>query len=253
MSKDKRPDPKPRVNIKLWQTYLQYDELVEMRKRHLLRISSIEKGKSLMNAQIERDFIDKLKLDKHIAIAKKVMIHYGKTVGPIWGWVTSIKGLGAGGLAAQLLAQIDYPGPMPDRPDNFETVSKLWAFSGYAVVDGSRQWPKKGEKSPYNRRLKSIIYLIGDQFIKQQTPLYVDEYYKEKARLRRLYPEPVKTNNGRWPYKFTDSHVHRMARRKMVKIFLSHLWAKWREFEGLPITRPYAEAILGHENIVEPV
>ena len=37
-----------------------------------------------------------------------------------------------------------------------------------------------------------------------------------------------------------------------MKLFLSHLWLKWREAEGLPITQPYAIAHGGHEHVISP-
>jgi hypothetical protein len=43
-----------------------------------------------------------------------------------------------------------------------------------------------------------------------------------------------------------------MARRKMVKIFLSHLWATWRKMEGLTVTKPYVFSVLGHSDYIEP-
>ena len=46
MSKDKRPDPKPRKNPLLWQTYTIYDELERFNVRMSNRISSSAKGKS---------------------------------------------------------------------------------------------------------------------------------------------------------------------------------------------------------------
>ena len=129
MTEDKRPDPKPRKNIKLWQAYLMWDELVEMRKRHLLRISSIESGKSNMDLDLEYRFLELMRLDDRVDDAKSYMIEYGEEVGEIWEWVTSIKGLGSGSLAARLLAHIDDIG-------KFATVSKLWRFAGLAVIDG---------------------------------------------------------------------------------------------------------------------
>ena len=102
--KDQRPDPKPRKNAQLWQCYLWWYELVEMRKRHTLRISSVEAGKSNLDAQYERDMMGELALDAQVCNVKKAMVNYGKAVGPVWDWLTSIKGLGEGSLAAQLLA-----------------------------------------------------------------------------------------------------------------------------------------------------
>ena len=243
---DQRPDPKPRKHPQLWQSYLIWNELVEMRKRHELRISSIEKGKSNMDAQTEKDFLEDIKIDYMIEQTKKAMINYGTLI-PCWEFITSIRGLKVGGLAAQVLAQIDDIG-------KFATVSKLWRFAGQAVIDGKAERTKQGEKSSANLKLKSICWLIGDQFIKQQTPIYVDIYYSEKERIRRDCPEPIPNpdENSRWPTINTDSHVHRKARRKMVKIFLSHLWLIWRDLEGLPVSKPYAEQILGHSNIIPP-
>ena len=239
---DQRPDPKPRKHIQLWQANLQWNELVEMRKRHTLRISSIEAGKSNMELAIENRFMTNTRLDELIDDHRSYMIDCGKDVGDVWEWLTKTKGLGQGGLAAQLLAQIDDIG-------KFDTVSKLWRFAGYAVIDGRREYNKSGEVSHYNRRLKSICWLISDQFVRQNTPLYRDIYDQEKARLRRLHPEKIVTN-GKTQY--NDGHIDNMARRKTVKIFLQHLWVIWRNLEGLPVSEPYVKAILGHTNIIEP-
>lgn len=236
---DKRPDPKPRVRPHLWQAYLFWNELVEMRKRHLLRISSIQAGKSNLDDTLEQEFLDGLMIDKQIDNAKKAMVNFGKRSAPgVWEWVTSIRGLGEGGLAAQLIAQIDDIG-------KFSNVSKLWRFAGLAVIDGKAERNQPGEKAHKNGRLRAVCYLISDQFVKQQTPMYVDIYYSEKARLRELHPEP----EGK---QYTDGHIHNMAMRKTVKIFMQHLWIVWREAEGLPVTMPYAIDILQHADYIEP-
>jgi len=240
---DRRPDPKPRKHAQLWQCYLWWDELVEMRKRHTLRISSVEAGKSNLDAQYERDMMGELALDAQVHNIKKAMVNCGEAVGPVWDWLTSIKGLGEGSLAAQLLAQIDDIG-------NFATVSKLWRFAGWAVLDGRVERNQKGEKSHYNRRLKSICWLIADQFVRQQTPTYAGLYYEEKERQRRLHPEKAKGDNGKW--QFNDGHIDNRARRKVAKVFLQHLWVVWRQSEGLPVTEPYVQAVMGHTNIIEP-
>lgn len=261
---DKRPDPKPRKNAQLWQAYLWWYELMEMRKRHNLRISSIEKGKSNLDAQFEKDMIDHVQIDLLLKQVKKTMTLAGVTVGPIWDWLTGIKGLGEGGLAAQLIAQID-------DIEKFENPAKLWRFAGFGVynywLDGNgkpvaprdgHKWTGKGEHrrlvheeakpkpgwelsqvsdrnmegwtSPFNRRLKGICFNIADQFIKQQTPVYVDIYYAEKERQRALHPEPVENGNGKKIY--TDAHIHNRAWRKMIKEFLKDLWSEWRQGAG---------------------
>lgn len=228
---DARPDPKPRKYPHLWQSYLWWNEVMEMRKRHLLRISSIERGKSNMDAQFEKDTMGDIAIDAMLDNLKKAMISYGKEV-PIWEWVTSIKGMGQGGLAAQLLAQID-------DIDNSPTVASLWRFAGFAVNDGKAEKNSKGEKSRFNRRLKGICFNIADSFIKQQTPIYVDIYYAEKERQRALNPDILCRECGcKWAdcqqkkkhvKIFTDAHIHNRAWRKMIKAFLRDLWIEWKK------------------------
>lgn len=192
---------------------------MEMRKRHVLRISSIEKGKSNLDAQFEKDMLEHIQVDAHLKQAKKMMTLAGETVGPIWDWVTEIKGLGEGGLAAQLLAQID-------DIEKFDNPARLWRYSGFSVTEGKAEKNQKGEKSKFNRRLKGVCYNIAAQFIKQQTPVYVDIYYSEKERQRALYPEPIENGNGKKIY--TDGHIHNRAWRKMIKVFLKDLWNEWQ-------------------------
>lgn len=47
-------------------------------------------------------------------------------------------------------------------------------------------------------------------------------------------------------------HIHNMAQRKTVKIFLSHLWAVWRELDGLDVTKPWIIAQGGHSDYIAP-
>lgn len=245
--------PKPRKRMVLWQMYQFWNECVEWRKRHTLRLSAIERGVSQMDANVEQGFMDALNIDAQIKAAKKMMIGQAEvTCGDTWTWLTSIRGLGEGSLAAQLLAQID-------DITTFDTVSKLWRFCGYAVIGGAAEKNAAGEKSHYNAKLKSVCYLIAEQFIRQQTPLYVDLYYSEKQRQRAMHPvtecrmcgcawtdcQSKKTHKQI----YNDGHIHARAWRKMIKIFLQHLWVAWREAEGLPVSEPYVEARMGHTHI----
>lgn len=230
-TEDQRPDPKPRKYPQLWQSYLWWDEIMQMRKRHVLRISSIEAGKSQMDAQFEIDLMEAMQLDLMKKNTEKLMAGFGKVV-PVWDWMVSIHGVG-NHTAAKILALID-------DISTFENTSQLWRYSGYAVIEGKAERNKTGEKSHFNRRLKSELFLLAESFIKSQSPQYVHFYYEEKDRLRELYPEPIEDKNSAWGKLYTDQHIHRMAVRKMVKIFLNHLWVEWRTAEGLSVTMPYA-------------
>jgi hypothetical protein len=242
MTEDKRPPARPRRHARLWQSYLWWRELMLMRQRHTLRIVASERGKSQMDADFERTMMETIGLDAALEDVRKTMISAGHELGPVWEWVTAIKGLGAGGLAAQLLALIDDIALC-------DTVSALWRYAGLGVVDGHAEKNARGEKAHFNARLKGVCYNIAVSFIKAQTPLYVDIYYEEKRRQRALHPEPEKVNGKN---AFSDAHIHNRAWRKMVKIFLQHLWVTWRRAEGLPVSEPYAQAVLHHVHIVEP-
>ncbi len=262
MTKEK-PEMKPRKHAALWQTYLWYNEFLELRKTHLLRISAIEDGRSNMDAQFERNWIEDTKLDYHKESLGKQLARIGVMIGPTWQWMQGIKGLKSGLLPAQLVAQID-------DINKFDTIAKLWRFCGYAVFDGVAE-PKASFKAPhdkearrhYNGRLKGILFNIAETFIKQQTPGYTDIYYAEKARQRELHPvaickkcdieciiklkkvkgEEVQIfscpNDAKHPKNFSDSHLHFRAMRKMMKTFLKDLWLEWRKNEGLEITEEW--------------
>jgi len=216
--------PKPRKHALLWQAWQHWDELVKMRARHNQRLAFIEAEKCNLDRGFEHNIVDSL--DPLIPLAVKEMTEYGRMVGPVWDWLTSIKGLGAGSLAAQLLAQID-------DIMLFATVSKLWRFAGYAVFDGKREYPESGELRHYSTRLKSTLFLIVDQFIRHQTPMWVDLYYAEKERLRVKWPEKIQLPPGSKPaWAYGDGHIDRMARRKVAKELLKQLWIVWRRQEA---------------------
>lgn len=281
---DLRPAPKPRKNPQLWQAYLFWEELMLMRQRHTLRISSIENGKSNLDAIFERAMMDgsvtmmdakgkpktynTFPISDILGNAEKMMINYGSLV-PVWPWITGVKGLGAGSQAAKILALID-------DISRFDTIAKLWRYAGYGLYeyyekDGRIQAPIKGKQSqgkgeerrivevmpdpqddwalstgrdrgvvgyvlPYNKTLKSTLYVAADGFVKQQTPYFIDVYYAEKKRQRELHPEKVKVN-GR--IDFSDAHINNRGMRKMIKEFLKCLWLEWRTAEGLPVTEKY--------------
>jgi len=54
------------------------------------------------------------------------------------------------------------------------------------------------------------------------------------------------------PGVISEGHVHNMALRKMIKLFLACLWLVWRQAEGLPTRDPYPLANLGHTTKIDP-
>lgn len=147
---------------------------------------------------------------------------------PIYREVIQVKGIGKI-LAAQLISAIDI--------SRANTPSALWRYAGLAVFDGKAERRIKGEKLHYNMELKKFCFLIGESFVKCRSPY------------RRIYDEAKEfyaANRPNW----TKKHCHMAALRKMVKVFLVHLWIKWRELEGLPVRPIYVLEKMGHTTFI---
>jgi len=132
--------------------------------------------------------------------------------------------------------------------------SSLWKYAGLDVAhDGQGRSRRKEhlEESSYidkegvekqklgitfNPFLKTkLIGVLGGSFLKSKSP-YSDSYYDYKNRLENHAIHKEKTKG----------HRHNMAVRYMIKIFLVDVYTHWRELEGLEVSAPYHEAVLGH-------
>ena len=89
---------------------------------------------------------------------------------------------------------------------------------------------------------------------------YLEAKAKELEKLARqgiavVPASSLPTRNGK-KYEpegvISEGHVHNRALRKMIKLFLAHLWQVWRQAEGLPVPEPYALAELGHSHYLDP-
>jgi hypothetical protein len=164
-------------------------------------------------------------------------------------------------LAAGLSAYIDV--------GKANSVSALWKYCGQAP---GYDRPVKGVKLPYHARLKTLCWKLGDSFVKvsgKEGSVYGRLYagFKEEEILRNeggRYREAAARElaNKKWKEdtvtrgrlekgKLSDGHLHSRAKRRAVKIFLQHYWVVGREARGLSVSKPYVEAILGHQDIVE--
>lgn len=147
---------------------------------------------------------------------------------PAWPWLHKVKGIGPT-LGAKLLGLI---GDISKAP----TVSSLWRFAGQ---DPTADKLVKGVPAQFNRRLKTVCFLIGRSMLMVNSP-YRRLYDEAKAKYHDTHPE------------WTKGHRHHAARRYMVKIFLSHLWVTWRQAVGLPTSEPYALTQPGHTKYYSP-
>lgn len=154
--------------------------------------------------------------------------------------------------------------------DHLVTAGHLWSFAG---LNPEKKW-NKGEKRPWNASLKVICYHAGECFVRvQNNPkdtyghMYAEKkkFYIEKNEAGGFAERAAAILTERKFDKTTDAykayvvghlppaHVHAMARRFAVKMFLSHYWEVCYRlhFEKDP-PLPFAIAHLGHVHIVPP-
>ena len=190
---------------------------------------------------------------------KKALDSYSKSKAP-GVWAQSIHGIGPV-IAAGLLAHVD--------PQRAETAGAVWRFAG---LDPTVTWGK-GEKRPWNARLKRLCWIIGDSFVKHRNSdkdVYGKVYEERKAlevernesgqfaeqAAQSLASKKVRDadlkatlESGKLP----DGRIDLRARRYAVKLFLSHYHHVIYEdfFEKEP-PRPYIIEHGGHTHFVAP-
>lgn len=107
----------------------------------------------------------------------------------------------------------------------------------------------------YNPKMKKLCRNMALSLI-QYNQFYGDMYngFLQIQLQRDDLLKNLKNNNFKDAVleKIKHGRAVKMARRKMIKIFLSHLWVQWRTIDGLTVTKPYAFAVQGHSNYIEP-
>lgn len=176
-------------------------------------------------------------------------------------WMTSIHGIGPV-ISAGLLAHID----ITKAP----TVGHIWAFAG---LDPTKKWEKK-TKRPWNAQLKVLCWKAGESFVKfhnadecfygkvwkTQKEIYVarneaGDYTERSAQIlaEKNFNKSTDAYAAYITGKFPPAHIHAMARRYAVKLFLSHLHGEmYRRIIGTEPPLPYPIAHLGHAHFIAP-
>ena len=148
---------------------------------------------------------------------------------PVGVWAESIVGIGPI-ISAGLLAHIDI--------EKAPTVGHIWRFAG---LDPTDEW-NKGEKRPWNARLKVLCWKVGESFVKVSgNPqdfyghLYLErKVYEQKrndagelaeqaAEKLRRFKIGKDTEAFTWysQGKLPPAHIHARAKRWAVKLFLA--------------------------------
>lgn len=229
-----------------------YYQMQEYRKASDNQVRQLQKSDTKEPHETLAFFADNFRtLERNI---KSVLQVYAESQ-PIGQWMLSICGIGPV-ISAGLMANIDIT--------KVQTAGQIQAFAG---LDPTREW-KKNEKRPYNARLKTLCWKIGQSFIKVQNN--EEDVYGRIFAIRKAYEiernekgeladqaaaKLEKYNIGKdtdaykWysQGKLPPAHLNQRASRYAVKIFLSHLFSVWYEMEHKEKPpKPYAIAILNH-------
>lgn len=176
---------------------------------------------------------------------------------PAYNWFSKVKGIGKENIG-KVVAPIDI--------DRAGTISSLWAFAGFAPdpeTGKAMRRVKGGGKLTYNSQLRSMCWRLGSsllrakgkfyQYYNHQKDRYTEQFTNRGIRIVPATSLPKKDGKRYEPEDIiSEGHLHNMAMRKMIKLFLGCLWLTWREAEGLPLTEPYAIGILGHDSFIKP-
>lgn len=205
--------------------------LQKSRIQYSNRVQAIESGRDTAS-RTTLDLLDRTY--ERFAIAEKEhddLIEEFASQIAIINHAVNVKGIGLISIA-KVVSMIDI--------EIADTVSSLWRYAGYAVTDeGKAQRRVKGVKLDYNSMLRTACYNIGTGLLKSNSPY------------RAIYDEAKEIYIGKG---WTKMHAHLASIRKMMKIFLQHLWLVWRHLESLPVTDPYIVTVGGHskEHILKP-
>jgi len=208
------------------------------------RLVAMKKLQGLGDEEIRRtglhwifDQLKTLEEEAGAMIAEEVERH------PLWeNYLRFVKGIGPT-FAGALIGIIH-------SADRFDTISKLWAYAGYAVSpDGRAVRRRRGERLRYNPKLKTLMWKIAVSWLKAHKRGF--SFYGHMYEVyKRIYQAKAERGEVKNP---TPLHIHYMAMRRAIKLFLSHLWLIWRLVEGLPIRPPYVVEKLGHKGFIRPV
>jgi len=176
-------------------------------------------------------------------------------------WAMSIRGVGPI-ISAGLAAHVDI--------SKAPTVGHIWRFAG---LDPTLEWAK-GQKRPFNAKLKVLCWKIGESFVKVQNRdddiygkiyasrkqmeierneagLFADQASAklEKAKIGKSTEAYKAYSKGKLP----PAHIHSRAKRYAVKLFLAHYHHVAYEIEyGEAPPKPYVLTQPNHTHYMAP-
>jgi hypothetical protein len=120
------------------------------------------------------------------------------------------------------------------NPAKFETVSKMYKYTGLHVVNGRAARKSDGGFSP---KLKSRILFAARRFAGMVENVYTWFYWRVREEAERKHPD------------WTEGHIFMHSVRLTAKKMLSDWYVVGRVMQGLPYRVPYPCVLRVHECI----
>lgn len=208
---------------------------VDIRTMHVNSRKYIKQLISHADEKVKEHLSDQLDAAKTAVNKCDTVIGHSLKQFTIWeNYLKDINGIGKPS-AAELIAIIK-------DIKRFPTVSKLWAYFGLHVINGSAPRRKAGQVANWNGRAKSLVLndivsngfkMNGAERVNKET----GEVTKDATHWRSTYDsykeaELDKNEMRSEDDKLSKGHMDKRAMRKTGKEFLKRLWVKWNELEG---------------------
>lgn len=178
----------------------------------------------------------------------EIDIHEATTISKIWQYAGLNPGLIKGKKRISKSSYKEGMGKIISAIPNIKTGEMDLIIETDDLIRGDR--PAELYILPYNKNLKSyLLGVMAEGFIKAQNSYVFDYYYPYKYRLENENRNirnlgKTRKDDGKLWKDVSKGHRDRAAKRYMIKMFLKDLYVNWREIEGLPVRKPYAEEYL---------
>ena len=206
------------------------------------RVSALSRGVDDAERPVPAIYADLARMADEMEAQIDKEIARGLADIPVWDhWLSHVKGVGPS-LAGQMLALLLPPAPLYGP-------SSWYKAAGLAPEqrpDGLMRLPRAraGEgKITYHPWLRRCLWNLATSFVRN------GGYYRTTYEARKAELVAAHSGDEQWPLHRLDS----VARWKMVKLFLAHLWERWLEAEGQGEgRRAYVIDKLGHHYQAPP-
>lgn len=250
-----------------------YQKAIKKHKKELKFVAAVDHAEEMLGGDGWHDHVDKRMKSSEDYMKKLIQGEIDEY--PLWNdWLVDVNGIGPV-LCGGLMAWINI--------HKCKYASSLWKYCGITVVEikqcsicgkefsidtkhkkcpdcdedlkevGRSARREKGKKIEYNPRAKTLVWKIGESFVKQ-TGAYRDLYEEMRAKVDDMPCTKIHKDTKGNIIPCYDAHRFAKAKRLTVKVFLSHVYKKWREAEGLPVYDLYVHGILKHDEAtyIEP-